>query len=476
MGTASRVLPAVPIATLADYVAVGGGRGLDLARKLGPAAVIDAVEASGLRGRGGAGFPKWRTVASDGSAEVPATVVAAPRVSRAPSRTVPSCAPTPSPSSKGRSSPPSPSALIARSSRSSTPLPPNGRGSIEIAEIRVAGWCGDVTVAVATGPSEYLFGEETGLLEVLDGRPPFPRIAPPFRHGVDEVGSEPDEPAGTRMAEPGAAGAPPTLANNVETIANIAPLLAEGAEWFRQVGTPESPGTIVCTVSGATRRHGVAEIALGTPLAEVIEAIGGGPVRGRRLVAAMSGVANPLVPAEAFTTPLTYEDMDRIGSGLGTGGFIVFDDRTDLAAVAAGVSRFLAVESCGQCTPCKQDGLALADLLGRVARSDANDDDLAGIADRVATVADEARCFLAHQHQQVLDSILRLFPDALRHHLQPGAAAVDPEPIVPIADLGGDDRFELALTQLDKQPDWSFDPVDSGKNPVDRLAEGGAPA
>ncbi len=82
---------------------------------------------------------------------------------------------------------------------------------------RTGGWCGDVTVA--TGPSEYLFGEETGLLEVLDGRPPLPRIAPPFRHGVDEVGSEPDEPAGTRMAEPGAARAPPTLVNNIETIA-----------------------------------------------------------------------------------------------------------------------------------------------------------------------------------------------------------------------------------------------------------------
>ena len=76
----------------------------------------------------------------------------------------------------------------------------------------------------------------------------------------------------------------------------------------------------------------------------------------------------------------------------------------------------------------------------------------------------------------MLDSILRLFPDALRHHLQPGAAAVDPEAVVPIADLGGDGRFELDLTQLDKQLDWSFDPVDSGENPVDRLAEGGAPA
>jgi len=481
MGTASRVLPAVPIATLADYVAVGGGRGLDLARKLGPAAVIDEVEASGLRGRGGAGFPtgiKWRTVAGYGSAELPATVVVngaegepGTFKDRAILRANPFAVVE--------------GALIAALAVGAdraivavkhTFTAERARLDRAIAEISAAGWCGDVTVAVATGPSEYLFGEETGLLEVLAGRPPFPRIAPPFRHGVDEVGSEPDEPAGTRMAEPGGAGAPPTLVNNVETIANIAPLLAEGAEWFRQVGTPESPGTIVCTVSGATRRHGIAEIALGTPLAEVIEAIGGGPVRGRRLVAAMSGVANPLVPAEAFTTPLTYEDMDRIGSGLGAGGFIVFDDRTDLAAVAAGVSRFLAVESCGQCTPCKQDGLALADLLGRVARSDANDDDLAGIADRVATVADEARCFLAHQHQQVLDSILRLFPDALRHHLQPGAAAVDPEPIVPIADLGVDDRFELDLTQLDKQPDWSFDPVDSGKTPVDRLAEGGEPA
>ncbi|MBA3654357.1 MAG: hypothetical protein H0W70_09205 [Actinobacteria bacterium] len=475
-----RVLPAAPVESLGDYIGIGGGLGLDMARKLGSAAVIDEVEASGLRGRGGAGFPtgvKWRTVASYASAELPTTVVV-------------NAAEGEPGTFKDRAILRSnlyaviEGALIAalavgadRAIIATKHTFTIERQRLEqaIADVAAAGWSEGVVVAVVAGPSEYLFGEETGLLEVLDGRPPFPRVAPPFRHGIDEAGPGSDEPAGTRMAQPDPAGAPPTLVNNVETMANIAPLLANGADWFRQVGTPGSPGTIVCTVSGATRRHGVAEVALGTALGEVIELIGGGPRDGRRLVAAMSGVANPLVPAEAFATPLTYEDMGRIGSGLGAAGFIVFDDETDLAAVAAGVSRFLAVESCGQCTPCKQDGLALADLLARVARSDANDYDLAGIADRVTTVADEARCFLAQQHQQVIDSFLRQFPDALRRHLEPDIAPVAPEPIVPIVDLGDDERFSLDLGQLDKQPDWSFDPDDSGKTPVDRLAEGGLP-
>jgi NADH:ubiquinone oxidoreductase subunit F (NADH-binding) len=187
----------------------------------------------------------------------------------------------------------------------------------------------------------------------------------------------------------------------------------------------------------------------------------------------MSGVANPLIPASRFDTPLTYEDMTAIGTGLGAAGFIVFDDEADLAAVAAGVSRFLAVESCGQCTPCKDDGLAIASMLAKVCDGDANEYDLAGIADRVATVADEARCFLAEQHQRVIDSVLRLFPDSLRNRLVPGVPAVRPEPILPIRDLADDGRFELELEQLDKQPDWSFDAVDSGKRPVERLAEGG---
>lgn len=474
----ARVLPPTPLTTLAGYRAESpsGGEALAAARKVGGEAVVAELEASGLRGRGGAGFPtgtKWRTVAEFSSANVAATVVVngaegepGTFKDRAILRSNPFAV------LEG--------ALIAADAIGADRVVialketfTTERRAVEaaIAEAAAAGWCDGVDVAVATGPSEYLFGEETGLLEVLDGRPPFPRLAPPFRHGVDEVGPVPDEPGGTELARPGPSGSPPALASNVETFANVAGIVTRGADWFRELGTAESPGTIVCTISGSTQRHGVGEFAMGTPLEDVIGALGGGARDERRLVAALSGVANPIVPAELFGTPLTYEDMTAIESGLGAAGFIVFDDSVDLAAVAAGASRFLAVESCGQCTPCKQDGLALADILARVAASDATDDDLAEVAERANTVSTEARCFLAHQHERVIASVLRFFPDVLRRHLDPDTPAVAPEPLVPILDVGDDGLFTLDLRQYDKQPDWTFDPVDSGKTPVDRLAD-----
>ncbi|HET7490027.1 MAG TPA: NADH-ubiquinone oxidoreductase-F iron-sulfur binding region domain-containing protein [Acidimicrobiales bacterium] len=477
MGAVTRVLPEQPYASLAEYRAAGGGRGIEVARKLGPASVVDEIEAAGLRGRGGGGFPtgvKWRTVAGHASAALPATVVvngAEGEPGTFKDRTL--LRATPYAVVEG--------ALIAALAVGADRAVVALKATFEVERVRLeaalaevtAGtdWADGVNLGVATGPSEYLFGEETALLEVLDGRPPFPRIAPPFRHGVDEVGPRPDQPAGTVMAEPGATVAPPTLANNVETMANVPLLIAEGADWFRSVGTRESPGTVLCTVTGATRNHGVAEVALGTPLAEALELIGGGPVEGRRLVAAMSGVANPPVLAERFDTPLTYEDMQRIGTGLGACGFLVFDDSTDMAAVGAGVARFLAVESCGQCTPCKQDGRAIAEALFRLCAGEGAGEDPGVVADRVATVADRARCFLAHQQERVVGGILVQFPDALARHLDPSTPPVTPEPIVPIRDIVGG-RAELDLHQLDKQPDWTFEPTDSGQAPADRMGAG----
>ncbi len=260
--------------------------------------------------------------------------------------------------------------------------------------------------------------------------------------------------------------AAPTLVNNVETLSNVPLILAEGPDWFRAVGTDQSPGTIVCTVSGHTKRHGVAEFAMGTPLREVVETIGGGPSPGQRVVAVMSGVANPLVPEALLDTPASYEGMESIDTGLGAAGFIVFDDATDLVAVAHGVARFLAVESCGQCTPCKQDGLALADLLDQLRRSEGGETALAAVHDRVSTVADNARCYLAVQHQRVIDSILRLFPDQLRAHASGTAEPVKPELIAAIVDLDGD-LAELDAKHADKQPDWTFDDTYSGQSPAD---------
>jgi NADH-quinone oxidoreductase subunit F len=201
--------------------------------------------------------------------------------------------------------------------------------------------------------------------------------------------------------------------------------------------------------------------------------VGGGARPGHRVVAVVSGVANALVPEDLLDTPATYEDLEAIGSGLGAAGFIVFDDSTDMAAVAEGMSRFLAVESCGQCTPCKQDGLALADLLGRVRRSEANEVDLGAIADRVGTVADEARCSLALQHQRVVGSILERFPDHLRAHVDGRAPAVEPELVTALVDLG-EQGAVLDEEHRKKQPDWTYEDTDSGQAPADRIDQGAA--
>src|SRR5262249_4716435 len=159
-------------------------------------------------------------------------------------------------------------------------------------EITNAGWGEGISVRIAPGPSEYLYGEETALLEVIDGRYPFPRIQPPYRRGIDEVVEHTDDvdsgsssAAHVELVVPGGESvAPPTLASNVETFVNAALIIANGADWFRSVGTEGSPGTIVCTVSGYTQRAGVGEFVMGTPLREVIEVLGGGARDSRTLV------------------------------------------------------------------------------------------------------------------------------------------------------------------------------------------------
>jgi NADH:ubiquinone oxidoreductase subunit F (NADH-binding) len=277
------------------------------------------------------------------------------------------------------------------------------------------------------------------------------------------------------MAGPdGTTGVAPTLVDNVETMANVARIIARGAAWFRTEGTEKSPGTIVCTITGATQRHGVGEVIMGTTLREAIEEIGGGPRPGHQIKAVLPGVSNAIIPASKLDTALTYEDMAAAGSGLGSGGFIVFDDESDLVAVAAGASRFLAVESCGQCTPCKQDGLLLASLLTKLAGSDADEADLAKIRKRVSTVGDRARCTLASQQQVVVGSILERFPDEVEAHLKGASDSVAPELIAELVDISGDEAV-VDGRHLEKQPDWSYDAEDSGKAPADRFGEHRAP-
>jgi NADH:ubiquinone oxidoreductase subunit F (NADH-binding) len=463
--------------TFARYRRLGGGQGLAAARKLGPDGVVEHLTAAGLRGRGGAGFPtgrKWAAVRSYASAVLPATVVVNAAEGEPGSfkdRAI----------LRRNAYAVLEGGLIAAAAVGADRVVVALKGSFQpelvavdraIDAVRREGWAEGVEIATFAGPSEYLFGEETGLLEAIDGRPPLPRVAPPYRHGVDEVPDDGDGGAAAQIVLADAThqtSAPPTLVNNVETLANVPEIIAKGPGWFRSLGTTESPGTIVCTVTGCVRRQAIAEVPMGTSLRRVIEEIGGGARRGRRIVAAMSGVANAIVPVELLDTPLSYEGMQGIGSGLGTGGYLVLDDTTDFAAVAAGVSGFLAVESCGQCTPCKQDGLALARLLDRICASDADEAALDAVHDHLRTIADGARCFLAEQHQRVISSIAARFAEQLESHVAGVTPPALPEFLAPIQDLRRG-HVTLDETQRHKQPDWTFGLVDSGKAPADRLS------
>jgi hypothetical protein len=148
----------------------------------------------------------------------------------------------------------------------------------------------------------------------------------------------------------------------------------------------------------------------------------------------------------------------------------VFDDRDDLVAAVAGASRFLAVESCGQCTPCKQDGRAIADLLAALARSDLDDEGLGSLQDLVATVSDEARCFLATQHELIVRSLLDTFPEAVVAHFDGRAEAAEPRLVAELVELR-DGRAVVDERHGEKQPDWTYDAEDSGQAPADRLAD-----
>ena len=470
MAIITRVLDPEPVRNLEAYRSAGGGRGLEAARKLGPAGAIAEIEASGLRGRGGAGFPtasKWAAVADKLAPGLrPSVVVNASEgepgsfkdrmlMRRNPYRIIEGAVIA---------------AEMVDAERIVFALKASFQKEIErlrtaLAEVEAAGLT-EVTMCIVEGPAEYLYGEETALLEVVDGREPFPRIAPPFRHGVDDLGEDPTSAAGSVMASPGGQTAAPALVNNAETMANVPGILAEGAAWFRQAGTAESPGTVVCTVSGGGRRAGVAEFELGTPLSEVIDTIGG---PGPRIKAVLSGVANPFLPGDKLDTPLSYGAMEAAGTGLGAAGFLLFTNDDDLAAVAAGVARFLAVESCGQCTPCKQDGLAIADILTRAVCGEGRPGDAEALPSHVTTVTDEARCALAGQQQRVVGSLLELFPGAVQDHLEDAAVPDDPFLIASLVDITDDGRAVVDERQRGKQPDWTFDEVDSGQSPADRL-------
>ncbi len=457
------LLPATPIASLDEYLATEiGGLGLRRAQELGPQGTIDEVTRSGLRGRGGGGFPtgrKWASIAAqtgthhyvvcNGAEGEPGTFKDRALMRANPYQLVEGV-------------------LIAALAVAADEVFICLKASFEreleavtraVQELQVAGVAAEGQIHIVAGPEEYLFGEEKAMLEVIQGNAPLPRLFPPHEHGL--FATAPQTGWQATEAQPGHVGkheSNPTLVNNVETLSNVPHIVARGAEWYRSMGTERSPGNLVCTVVGDVVAPDVGEVELGTPLGEVIDAVGSGVGHGRTVKAVFSGVANAVVGAEDLGIPVTYEGFSSIGSGMGSGGFIVLDDTACMVEAARQFSRFLFVESCGQCPPCKRGSGEITSRLERVELGVATESDIEEMGAWLTKVTDGNRCYLAVEEQVMVRSILRAFSEEFAEHLEMRSCPRPrPVPLAKIVDMAGG-RVTYDESQYRKQPDWTYSP------------------
>jgi NADH:ubiquinone oxidoreductase subunit F (NADH-binding) len=452
----SWLLPDQPFGSLDDYLAAGGGRALPLARERGADWVIDELDRSGLRGRGGAGFPlarKWESVRAGGSAlgdryavangaeGEPGTFKDRPLLRANPYQVL-----------EGLSI----AANLVGAREAFVAVKASFGREIEsleraLKEMAAANLLCDAPVTLIAGPEEYLFGEEKGLLEVIEGNDPLPRWLPPYVHGLFATTPQEGWEGGRRPVEdPDRVGSNPTLVNNVESLADVPLILTRGADWFRTIGTPDTPGPLLVTVVGDVAHAGYAEIEPGITLREVIETVGGGVAPGREVKAVLSGVSNPVLTAADLDAPISHDGLAAVGAGLGSAGFIVYDDTRSMLAVARMVSRFLYVESCGQCRSCKFGCGEVTRRLDKIGTGAGESLDFEIIGQRLLMITDATRCFLAEEEQRVIASLLRSFPEDFD-------VASPVEPVAPpkIVDIR-DGEAVYDTKQVLKQPDWTY--------------------
>lgn len=393
-----------PVPTLEQYVRTGGGRALSIARRSAPETVIEEIKASGLRGRGGAGFPtgqKWETVRNDpcstkyvvcNAAEgEPGTFKDRWLLRLNPYQVLEGIAIAAYAVGAER-------AFVAIKAAFQKETDALERALNEMTEARVLE---GVAIEIVTGPDDYLFGEEKAMLEVIEGSEALPRIFPPYRIGL--------------FARTGFSN--PTVVNNVETLANVSAIVRAGAAWFRSFGTEDSPGTMVFTLVGDVKVPGVYELPLGTTLRELIDDIGGGPKAGREIKAVFPGASHSIVTRQGLDTPLDFGSMKLAGSGLGSGGFVVYDDSTCIVEAGLAFARFLHTESCGQCPPCKTGTQDFVEIFERIENGTGVESDLDAALTRCSSVTGGQLCYLPTGASLVVKSVIGSFGDEFRSHL-----------------------------------------------------------
>jgi len=336
---------------LAEYQAVGGYAPLEQARAMEPGKVVEELLAANLRGRGGAGFPMGRKASFlakgtgkptylcvNADESEPGTFKDREIMLRNPHRLIEGC-------------------LITAHGIESQNVFIYLRGEYldvfevlraALEQVREAGLLGDVTIVVHRGAGAYICGEESALLESLEGKRGQPRPRPPFPAVSGLYGS-------------------PTLINNVQTVATVPVIIEHGAAWYAAIGPEASPGTVVFSLSGNVERPGNYELELGTPLRELIYDIGGGIPGGRELKAIIPGGSSTTVMTpDQIDTALDFDSVAASGSQLGAAAVIVIDDRACMVQLALRSSQFYMHESCGKCTPCREGTRWMVQLLERL--------------------------------------------------------------------------------------------------------------
>jgi formate dehydrogenase iron-sulfur subunit len=390
--------------SLDDFLAHQGFKGLQKAWEIGADAVIDAVAESGLRGRGGAGFPtgiKWRTVADtqadqkyvacnadegdsgtfsdrmvmegDPFGFIEALAIAGFAVG----------------ASKGyiylRSEYPLTHTILTRA----------------IATLREAGWLGnniqgsgfDFDVELHLGAGSYVCGEETAMLESLEGKKGIVRYKPPLPAIEGLFGK-------------------PTVVNNVVTLASVANIVNLGGERYAAMGVNRSKGTLAFQLAGNIKRGGLVEKSFGITLRELIDGFGGGTASGRPVKAVqVGGPLGAYLPESQLDTPLDYEAFSEIGAMIGHGGIVVFDDTADMAQQARFAMEFCAIESCGKCTPCRIGSTRGVELVDKMIRNDDRDESYDLLVDLCDTMEDASLCAMGGMTPYPVRSVLKHFAD-----------------------------------------------------------------
>lgn len=397
--------------SIEEYIALDGYRGLEKAlTKMTPQEVIDEIKESGLRGRGGGGFPtglKWQFThdaqndikyvicnadEGDPGAFMDRSILEGDPYAVIEAMTIAAYAIG---AHQGyiyiRAEYPSAVALLEKSIERSREHNLIGKN--------ILGTDFSFELELRLGAGAFVCGEEMALIESIEGKRGIPRNKPPFPANEGLWGK-------------------PTLINNVETYANVAQIIFRGADWFNKIGTEKSKGTKVFTLGGKIKRTGIIEVPMGTTLREIIYDIGGGIINDKEFKAVQTGgPSGGCITKDYLDTPIDYDNLTALGSMMGSGGMIVMDEDTCMVDIARFFLEFTVDESCGKCTPCREGTKRMLEILEKITEGNGTLEDIDRLEELGNIIKVSSLCGLGQSAPNPVLSTLRYFRDEYEAHV-----------------------------------------------------------